>query len=84
MAFEHVSGIFLNYDDNIWEPQSMCYKTVRKFHISQKEMFSNWICVRLMENWHVYAAVLIWVVIVTREDVDFSKVSQNGSFRAFK
>ena len=50
MAFQHVSGISLNFDENIWKRQSTCYQTVLKFHISQKEMFSNWICLGLMEN----------------------------------
>ena len=84
MVFEHVSGIWLNYGHNLWGRQSMCYQIVLKFHISQKEMFSNWICFGLMENWDVSAAVLIWAVIVTREHVHSSKVFQNGSFSAFK
>ena len=74
MAFEHVSEISQKYDDNIWQLQSMCYKTVRKFHIWQKEMFSNWICVGLMENYDVSASVLISAVNATREHVVSSKV----------
>ena len=50
VAFEHVSGISPNYDENRWERQSPCCEKVLKFHISKKEMFSNSICLGLMEN----------------------------------
>ena len=33
MAFEDVPGIFLNYDENIWERQSRFYQTVINFQI---------------------------------------------------
>ena len=74
MVFEQVSGISLNYDKNIWEQQPTCYQTFLKFHISQKEMFSNWIRLALMEIHDISAAVLISAVIVTREQVDSPKV----------
>ena len=74
MAFDHVSRISLNYEENIWERQSTLYLTVLKFHISQKEMFSIWICLALIEIHDVSAAVLISAVIVTREHVDSPKL----------
>ena len=74
MAFHHVSRIFLNYDENIWERQSTCYQTVLKFNTSQKEIFSNWICLDLMEIDDVSTVVLISAVIVTREHVDSPKL----------
>ena len=74
MAFEHVSGIFLNSDKNIWEQQSTCYQTVPKFQIWQKDVFSNRIFLGLMEISYVSAAVLIPAVIVTRERFDSPKV----------
>ena len=33
MAFGHVAGISLNYDQNTCDPQSMCYQTVLRFLI---------------------------------------------------
>ena len=50
MAFEHVSGIFLKHDKNTCERQSTCYQTVLRFHILLKEVFSNSICLDLIEN----------------------------------
>ena len=50
MAFEHVWGISVNYDKNTWDGQSTCYETVLRFYIRLKEMFSNSICLGLMEN----------------------------------
>ena len=52
----------------------MCYKTVLKFRISQKEMFSKWICVGLKKNLDVSASVLISAVIATGEHVNYPKV----------
>ena len=49
-AFEHVSGISRNCDENIWERQSTSYQTVLRLYISQKEVFSNSVCLGLMEN----------------------------------
>ena len=50
MAFQHVSGISVNYDKNIWKRQSMCSEIVLKFQVSQKDIFSNSICPGLMDN----------------------------------
>ena len=50
MAFEHLSGISLNYDENISERQSSCCQTVLRIHISLKVMFSNSVCLGLMET----------------------------------
>ena len=52
----------------------MCSQPVLKFHIWQKEMFSNWIYLPLMENYDVNASVLISAVTATREHVDYPKV----------
>ena len=50
MAFEHVPGIYVNYDKQTCERQSRCYETVLTFHISLKDMFSNSICLGFFEN----------------------------------
>ena len=50
MAFEHVAGIALNYDDNTCDWQSTIYQTVLRFHVSLKQIFLNLICLGLMEN----------------------------------
>ena len=50
IASEPVAGIPLIYDDNTCELQSRCYQTVLRFRISLKEMFSNSIFPRLMDN----------------------------------
>ena len=70
MAFEHVSGISLNYDKQTCERQSTCCQTVLRSQIWLKEMFSNSICIGLMENLAESAAVLILAVFVTRQHVD--------------
>ena len=73
IAFEHVSGISRNSDENIWERQSTCYQTVLKFYISQKEMFSHCICLGLMKNYDESAGVLVSAVTVTCEHVHSPK-----------
>ena len=50
MGFEHNAGISLNYDENICDRQSTRYQAVLRFHTWLKEMFSNSICLALMEN----------------------------------
>ena len=50
MAFEHVAGVSLIYDENTCDPQSTCDQTNLSFQILLKEMFSNSICFGLMEN----------------------------------
>ena len=69
MAFEHVAGISLNYEKQRCEWHSTSYETVLIFHIWLKDMFSNLICLGLMENSGESAAVLISEVFVTREHV---------------
>ena len=74
IAFEHVSGISLNYDENIYGRQSTCYETVLRLHIWLKKMFCKWICLGLMENEGESGAVLVSAVIVNREHLDSGKV----------
>ena len=74
MTSEHVSGISVNYDENTWERQSTCYETVLRFHIWLKELSSDSICLVPIENPDESATVLIWVVFVTRKQVDSPKV----------
>ena len=50
IVLEHVAGNSLNYDENICDRESTCYKTVLRFQISLTEMFSSSICLRLMGN----------------------------------
>ena len=49
-GFDHVAGIYLNYDGNRCDWHSTCYQTVLRFQIWIKETFSNSICLGLMEN----------------------------------
>ena len=74
VAFEYVPGNFLNYDENTCYRESTCYQTVLRFHIWLKQMFSNSVCLGLMENSDESAAVMISAVFVTREHVDSPKV----------
>ena len=74
MAFKHVWGISLNYDENTCELQLMCYQTVLRFNIWLKEMFCNSTCLGLIENYDESAAMLISAVIFTSENVDSPKV----------
>ena len=69
-AFKHVSGTFLNSDENTFYRQSSYYQTVLRFHISLKETFSNSICVALIECYNDRAAVLISAVFVAHQHVD--------------
>ena len=50
MAFEHVGGIALNYDENTCDRQSTIYQTLLRFHLGLKQIFLNLICLGLMEN----------------------------------
>ena len=70
MAFEHVAGISLNYEENTSDWQLTCYQKVLKFHVWLQEMFSNSICLVLTGNCDESVAVLISAVFVTREHVD--------------
>ena len=74
MAFKHVAGISLNCNENTYDRQSTRYQTVLWFQTSLKEMFSNSICLGLMENYDESAAVVISAVFVTREHVYSPKV----------
>ena len=74
MAFEHVSGICLIYDENTSKLESTCYQTVLRFHISLKELFSNSFCLGLVETQDERSAVLVSAVTVTLEHVHSPKV----------
>ena len=74
MAFQHVSGISLNSEENTFERQSTCYQTVLRFDIWLKEMFSNSASLRLTENSDESADVFISAVFVTGEHVDSPQV----------
>ena len=50
IAFEPIVGTYLNYEENTCERQSTCYQTILRFSIWLREMFSNWLCLGLMEN----------------------------------
>ena len=70
MAFEHVAGNSLNYDHNSYDRQGTCAQTVLRFQISLREMFSQWICLELLENEDKSVAVQIPALFVNREHVD--------------
>ena len=70
MSFEHVPKISLNYDKQTCDRQSTCYQRVLKFHLPAKQMFSNSICLGLIECSDENAPVLISAVLPTREHVD--------------
>ena len=74
MAFEHVAGFSLNYDENTCDRQLTCYETVLLFHGWLEEMLSNSICLVLTESPDESAAVPIWAVFVTRKQVDWLNV----------
>ena len=74
MAFERAAGICRNYDKNRSDRQSTCYQRVLRFQVSLEKIFSNSTCLDLMENCNESAALLIWVVFVTREHVDSPNV----------
>ena len=84
MAFDHVEGITMNYDENTSDRHSTCYQTVLRLQISPKEMLSNSICLCLMENQYQSGPVLISAVFVTSEGVDSPKVFTNRSFWVLK
>ena len=74
MAFEHVAGICLNYDENTFQRQSTCYQAVLRFHIWLKVMFSNSMFRGLLENYDESASELILPVFVNSEHIDSPKV----------
>ena len=49
MAFEHVAGISLNYDENTCDRQSTYCQRILRFQISRTEMFSDSINLGLIE-----------------------------------
>ena len=59
MTLEHVARISLNNDENTCDRESARYQTVLRFQIRLKEMFSNSICLGLIESLDESGAVLI-------------------------
>ena len=74
MAFKHVAGISLNSDKQTCDQQSTCYQKVVGFYIWLKAMFSNSICLGIMESYNESAAVLISELFVTHQHVDSWKM----------
>ena len=70
MAFTHVAGTSLGSYENTFYQESTYYQPVLRFHISLKEMFSNSICLNIMENYGKRAAVVISAVFVTHQHID--------------
>ena len=83
-AFEPVVGIYLNYEENTCDRHSTCYQTVLRFQIWLIDIFSNLICLGLMENKHERAAVQILSVFAARDPLDFLREFWKRSFRTFK
>ena len=84
IALEPVAGISLNYDENTYDRQSLCYQGILRFEIWLREIFSNSTCLPLKENKNKNAAVQVAVVFRTCEQVDSRKVFWNRSFRPLK
>ena len=84
IAFEAVTGIFLNYDKNASDRQSTCYETLVRFHIWLRDMFSNVICLGLMESHHKSAVLQVSAVFGTSEHVHSRRMFWNRSFQALK
>ena len=59
IGFEAVALISLIYDENTRDLQSKCYQAVLRIGIWLREMVSNLICCRLMENWNESAWVQV-------------------------
>ena len=73
-AFEPVAGISLIYEENTCDLHSTCYQTVLGFRIWWREMCSNSIFPRLIENWDKSAVVQVSAVFGTRENIYFLRV----------
>ena len=84
IALEPVAGISLLYDENTCDRQSPFFQTVLGFRIWLREMLSNSICPRLLENSDKSAALHVSAVFGNREHVDSGRVFWNKSFRALK
>ena len=74
MAFKHVARISFNSDEQTCDQESTFYQTVLGFHTWLKEIFTNSICLCIIENYDQSAAFLISAVFLTREHVDSPKV----------
>ena len=70
IAFKHVVGISLNSAEQTCDRQSTCYQTILRFHNWVKEIYSNSICLGIMEDHDQNAAAMISAVFVTHQHVD--------------
>ena len=70
IASKHFAGIFLNSDEETCDQQSTSYQKVLGFQNLLKKMFSNSVCLCIMENYNEGAAALISAVFVTHQHVD--------------
>ena len=74
IASDFAAGISLSYQENTCDRLSMFSQTVLTFWILFREIFSNSICLGIMENSDKGAPVQISVVFGTREHVDSRRV----------
>ena len=72
--FEPPAGISLIYEENTCDRQSTCYQTLLRFSILLREMFSNSIFPRLIENLEKRAPVQVPAVFGTCEHFDSRNV----------
>ena len=79
MAFEHVEKFLTNNDENACDQQWMGYKAVLGFQIWLTEMFSNSMCLRLMEIYERSAAMMTSAVFNTRQHVASTGTFENSS-----
>ena len=62
IAFQPFPLLSTIFDENTCDMESTCYQKLRRFQILLRELFSNSICPRLMEN--LYESVLVEVPAV--------------------
>ena len=74
IAFETVAGVFFIFDENTCDRQSTCYQTILRFHISEREIFSNSTYRRLFENLEKSTAVQVSAVFGNREHAHSGRV----------
>ena len=74
IAFEPVERISLIYDESTCDLHSTFYQAVLGFQIWLREMFSDSICLRLMENWDKSALVQVEEVFGATEHVYCGRV----------
>ena len=74
IVFEPIAVISPIYDENKCDLESTCYQTVLRFRILLREMFSNSVCPRSMENLDESVVVQVPVVFGTREHLHWRRV----------